>query len=75
MTSPIHCTHATVQSQIKYHVIPTIAFAFFFLVCVCMCMKNYISIFTDSSIFKQGGNILLNLQKTHYLVFEKWWLF
>lgn len=30
MTSPIHCTHATVQSQIKYHVIPTIAFAFFF---------------------------------------------
>lgn len=53
MTSPIHCTHATVQSQIKYHVIPTIAFAFFFLVCVCMCMKNYISIFTDSSIFKQ----------------------
>ena len=20
---PLHCTHATVQSQIKYHVIPT----------------------------------------------------
>lgn len=42
MTSPIHCTHATVQSQIKYHVIPTIAFAFFFLVCVYVYEKLHL---------------------------------
>lgn len=28
---PIHCTHATVQSQIKYHVIPTFLFGFHFM--------------------------------------------
>lgn len=54
MTSPIHCTHATVQSQIKYHVIPTFAFAvLFFLVCVYVYEKLHLQIFTDSSIFKQ----------------------
>lgn len=42
MTSPIHCTHATVQSQIKYHVIPTIAFAFFFLVYVYVYEKLHL---------------------------------